>query len=293
MSASATYEVFSSAAEKNKPKLEIFIVSDFTGETAETVTRAALRQFDARDVVAMRRFRSVDTVDKLINICWQARDRKAVIVCTLVSQDVREALMHYAAEMGLRVIDLMGPTLDIISQRLDQQPRGTPGPQHILDEDYYRRVKALEFSSTCDDGANPNLLPEAELVIIGVSRTCKTPLSMYLANKGIRTANVPLVPELAPPEELFTLPGGRIIGLMIQKEYLCKIRRDRLNIIGLDPQKAQYAQEERVNEELSYARSIMNSLKVKVIDVTGRALEETAQEVLNYLHVKGYSFAND
>ena len=291
MSTSVDYEVFSSNAERNGPKLEIFIVSDFTGETAETVTRAALRQFNARDIVALRRFRSVDTADKLINICWQAKEHNASIVCTLVSQSVREALMHYAQDMDLKVIDLMGPTLDIISERLGVAPKGTPGTQHILDENYYRRVKALEFSSTCDDGANPNLLPEAEVVIIGVSITCKTPLSMYLANKGIRTANVPLVPELAPPEELFSLPSGRIIGLMIQEEALCKIRRDRLHIIGLDPQKAQYAQQGRVSEELSYALGIMKSMKVKIIDVTGRALEETAQEVLDYLHEKGYTFA--
>ncbi|MGP1412855.1 MAG: pyruvate, water dikinase regulatory protein [Pyramidobacter piscolens] len=283
-----SYELFSSEAEQNGVKLEIFIVSDFTGETAESVTRAALRQFDeARHVVALHRFRTVDTIDKLINICWQAKENKAIIVCTLVAQSVREALMRYAGEMGLKVIDLIGPTLDTISARLGIPPKGTPGSQHKLDEAYFRRVKALEFSSTCDDGANPNLLPEAELVIVGVSRTCKTPLSMYLANKGIRTANVPLVPELAPPDELFTLPHGRIVGLVIQPDALRKIRRERLQIIGLDPDKAFYAQEGRVKTELDYARYIMERLQIKAIDVTGRALEETAQVVLDYLREQG------
>lgn len=284
----ANYELFSSEAEQNGVKLEIFVVSDFTGETAESVARAALRQFDdVRHIVAMRRFRTVDTIDKLINICWQAKECKAVIVCTLVAQNIREALMRYAADMGLRVVDLIGPILDEISLKLGVPPKGMPGSQHRLDEAYFRRVKALEYSSTCDDGANPNLLPEADLVIVGVSRTCKTPLSMYLANKGIRTANVPLVPEIAPPDELFTLPRGRVIGLIISPEALRKIRRERLHLIGLNPDEAFYAREHRVDAELEYAKNIMHRLNARIIDVTGRALEETAQEVLDYLKSEG------
>ncbi|MDY3867871.1 MAG: pyruvate, water dikinase regulatory protein [Pyramidobacter sp.] len=280
------YELFSSEAEQKGVKSEIFIVSDFTGETAETVARAALRQFD-RHCVALRRFRTVDTVDKALNVCWLAKESSALIVCTLVSQPVREALTSLAADLGLKVVDLFGPILSAISEKLGEQPSGTPGNRHKLDEAYFRRVKAIEFSSTCDDGANPNLLPEAELVIVGVSRTCKTPLSMYLANKGVRTANVPLVPELTPPDELFTLPAGRVLGLSIQPAVLQKIRRDRLAMIGLNPEKASYAQMTRVEEELAYAKNIMKRLNARVVDVTGRALEETAQEVLDYLREQG------
>ncbi len=286
------YELFSSEAEQKGIKLEIFIVSDFTGETAESVARAALRQFD-RHCVALRRFRTIDTVEKVLNVCWLAKENQALIICTLVSQPVREALMRHAADLKLKVVDLFGPILGAISERLGTEPAGMPGNQHKLDEAYFRRVKAIEFSSTCDDGANPNLLPEAELVIVGVSRTCKTPLSMYLANKGIRTANVPLVPELTPPEELFSLPEGRVLGLSIQPATLQKIRRDRLQMIGLNPEKASYAQQQRVELELAYAQGIMKKLGAKVVDVTGRALEETAQEVLDYLREQGCPAVQD
>lgn len=261
---------------------EIFIVSDFTGETASSVTRAALRQF--RDVnVALRRFRSVESVAQIVEICDLAQSCHALIATTLVNQNMRSAMLAEAQRRCLTVVDLFGPLLDGISKKLGMEPMGTPGAAHKLDEEYFQRVKAVEYSSTCDDGSNPALLPEADLVIIGVSRTCKTPLSMYLANKGLRTANVPLVPELAPPEELFCLPAGRVVGLTIAPEALKKIRRDRLAMLGLDPERASYAQDGRVEEELSYARAIMDRLGAKPVDVTGRALEETAQEILEYL----------
>ncbi len=285
-------ELFSAQAEKYGVELQIFIVSDFTGETASSVTRAAIRQFD-RNRIALQRFRYVDTEERIREVCQEAWQKGALIVCTLVSQTMREYMKQRAAEMGVAVIDLFGPLLEAIGAELGTPAAGRPGASHKLDEEYFRRIKAMEFASTCDDGSNPNLLPEAELVIVGVSRTCKTPLSMYLASKGIRTANVPLVPELAPPEELFTLPRGRVLGLSIKPEALKKIRRDRLHMLGLDPDRASYARDDRVQEELNYARMIMDRLQAKQVDVTERALEETAQEILEYLKEQGCLAAFD
>ncbi len=270
---------------------QIFVVSDFTGETASSTTRAALRQFTG-DNVALRRFRNVRDPEQIVKICDLAKAQKAMVVATLVAQSMRERMTLEATARSLVFVDLVGPLLDGISSTIGQAPMGQPGSDHNLDEEYFRRVKAIEYSSTCDDGSNPALLPEADLVIVGVSRTCKTPLSMYLANKGLRTANVPLVPELDPPEELFRVTPGRVIGLVIAPEALMKIRRDRLVMLGLDPQRASYAQMERVSLELSYARHVMERLGAYVVDVTGRALEETAQEILEYFRTREEELAS-
>ncbi|HCA40870.1 MAG TPA: phosphoenolpyruvate synthase regulatory protein, partial [Aminobacterium sp.] len=148
--------------------------------------------------------------------------------------------------------------------------------------EYFKRVKAVEFTINCDDGSNTNLLPEADIVLIGVSRTCKTPLSMYLAHKGLKTANIPLIPSLAPPEELFKIDSSRIIGLTIDAENLVDIRVKRLSMLGLDPGESDYTEKSKVYDELQYAQTIMSSLGVRVFNVTDRALEETAQEILAY-----------
>lgn len=261
---------------------QVFVVSDFTGETASSVVRAAFRQFPGLNL-GVRRFRDVSGEDQVCQICDMAAREGAVIASTLVNKAWREALARRANAQKVILIDLFGPLLDGLAEKLNACPLGTPGSQHQLNEEYFRRVKAIEYSSATDDGASPGLLPEADCVILGVSRTCKTPLSMYLANKGLRTANIPLVPELQAPEELFCVDARKIIGLTIKPEALQKIRRDRLVMLGLDPEQANYAKGERVQRELDHARELCKKLGAKTVDVTGRALEETAQEILEYL----------
>lgn len=279
-------EYLGSRPTAEKAELQIFIVSDFTAETASSLVRAAIRQYEDGKI-ALRRFRYIDNVDKMRNVCIQAKEANAVIACTLVSGTMRGDLQRVAAESGVKIVELFGPLLEVISDRLGVPAAGLPGASHKMDAEYFRRVKAIEFASTCDDGANPQLLPEADLVIMGVSRTCKTPLSMYLANKGVRTANVPLVPELAPPEQLFGLAPGKIVGLTISMEALRQIRYDRLKIMGLDPETAVYAKEDRVRKELEYSNRIMEKTHAKVVNVTGRAIEETAGEIIDYLREEG------
>lgn len=279
---------FEYTSRDSKAPLEgqVFVVSDFTGETASQVVRAALRQFPDLNL-GVRRFRDVSTPEAVHEICDLAAQEGAVIACTLVDKKCREAMAQRAKEKGVALVELFGPLLDALSSRFGAVASGVPGSQQALDEEYFRRVKAIEFSSACDDGASPALLPEADLVILGVSRTCKTPLSMYLANKGLRTANIPLVPELEAPQELFCVEGGKIIGLTIKAEALQKIRRDRLVMLGLDPDKANYARIERVQQELDHAKALCDKLGAQMIDVTGRALEETAQEILELLRSRG------
>ena len=285
-------EYLGSRPTAEKADLQIFIVSDFTAETASSLVRAAIRQYEDGKI-ALRRFRYIDNVDKMRNVCIQAKEANAVIACTLVSGTMRGDLQRVAAESGVKIVELFGPLLEVISDRLGVPAAGLPGASHKMDAEYFRRVKAIEYASTCDDGANPKLLPDADLVIMGVSRTCKTPLSMYLANKGIRTANVPLVPELVPPEELFSLPYGRVVALTINPDTLRSIRRDRLKLLGLDPDDASYAKEDRVQAELSYANKIAERVHAKVVNVTGRAIEETAGEIMDYLRERGCPAVTD
>ncbi|MCF4150596.1 kinase/pyrophosphorylase [Dethiosulfovibrio sp. F2B] len=262
--------------------LNIFVISDFTGETAHSVALAAARQFPDKRI-KFTRYRYLKEPDMARQVCELAKESGAVIVCTLVEHKIRACFRREAQRYGVEVVDIFGPLMDAFSSHLGVSPLEEPGLMHQMDEAYFKRVKAIEYSITCDDGSNPHLLGEADLVILGVSRTCKTPLSMYLANKGYRTGNIPLVPELDPPEQLFQIPRGRIVGLVIDPNALMQIRRERLQMLGLDPEKASYAQRERVEKELVYARSIMNRVDATVFDVTGRAIEETAQEVLDFI----------
>ncbi|MBN1333313.1 MAG: kinase/pyrophosphorylase [Synergistales bacterium] len=265
--------------------LEIFVVSDFTGETIETVTRAATRQFP-NGHTRIRRFRYINSESRARRVLEEALDNKAIIACTLVDHDVRTWFINKAAVMGLKVIDVLGPVMDLLSDTLQMSPLEKPGLAHQMDEAYFKRVKAVEFSIACDDGSNSHMLPEAELVIVGVSRTCKTPLSMYLAHKGIMTANIPLVPNLEPPQELFGLDPQKVVGLTIKASKLQQVRKERLQMMGLDPETSAYAKIDKVEDEIGYAKKIMKQVGCKIFDVTDKAIEETAQEVITYLHLE-------
>lgn len=266
----------------NNQDMHVFVVSDFTGETAHSVALAAARQFPDKKI-KFTRHRYLKDPEAARQVCKEAQECGAVIVCTLVERRIREAFRKEAFHRGVEVVDIFGSLMDAFSFHLGTEPIEEPGLMHQMDEAYFKRVKAIEYSITCDDGSNPHLLDEADLVILGVSRTCKTPLSMYLANKGYKVGNIPLVPELAPPDQLFQIPREKVVGLVISPETLIQIRRERLQMLGLDPERASYAQRDRVEKELSNARTIMNRIGARIFDVTGRAIEETAQEVLDLI----------
>jgi regulator of PEP synthase PpsR (kinase-PPPase family) len=158
---------------------------------------------------------------------------------------------------------------------LDRQARHEPGLIHQLDEDYFKKVEAVEFAVKYDDGKDSRGILKADIILLGVSRTSKTPLSMYLAHMRYKVANVPLVPELKPPEELFTIPSHKIIGLRISTMKLNEIRKERLKALGL-PDSANYASVDRIEQESDYAHNLMIRLGCTVIDVSNKAVEETA-----------------
>ncbi|WP_054691853.1 pyruvate, water dikinase regulatory protein [Syntrophomonas palmitatica] len=256
----------------------VFIVSDSIGETAEMVVRAAASQFDSGNM-EIRRIPNISDTETLDEVVHQAAASKFLIAYTLVIDNLADHLCCEAKKYGVPCVDILGPLVEAIGAASHLEPKREPGLLRKIDEMYYRRVEAVEFAVRYDDGKDPRGIDLADIVLVGVSRTSKTPLSMYLAHKRIKVANVPLVPEVNPPEELFRAEKGKVIGLTIKLEQLNQIRAERLKTLGLKGQ-ASYANPERILEEIEYGNSIMKKLGCPVIDVTNRAVEETASKIL-------------
>ncbi|UUZ83489.1 kinase/pyrophosphorylase [Paenibacillus sp. P26] len=261
---------------------QITICSDSVGETAEAVVKATMRQFNGHHV-ATKRIGHIRSEEEVRGIVEEAAKRGGFIAYTLVQPELRETMKEEAQRLGVRAVDIMGPMMEAFIDTFNDAPSREPGSLHQMDEDYFKRVEAIEFAVKCDDGRDTSALLKANLVLIGVSRTSKTPLSIFLAHKGIKVSNLPLVPEVKPPKELFLVPGSRIVGLTMDAEKLYKIRTERLKAVGL-PFGAKYATMERIAEELDYAHSLMKQVGCLMINVTDKAIEETAGIIMGYLN---------
>jgi regulator of PEP synthase PpsR (kinase-PPPase family) len=262
-----------------KEKPVVYIVSDSVGETAELVVYAVASQFN-EGRVEIRRESFLDDIERLRKIVKEAAQYKSIIAYTLVRPELRKAIILESQKYNLPSVDVMGPMLEAFAKIMPADPRLEPGLVRRLDEDYFRRIAAVEFAVKYDDGKDPRGLLSADVVLVGVSRTSKTPLSMYLAHRKYKVANLPLVPEVEPPQEIFWIPNNKIIGLTIDAELLREIRLERLNTLGLRDQ-ANYADMERILEELEYARRIMRRLGCQVFNVSNKAVEEMASKILH------------
>ena len=261
----------------------IYIISDSIGETAEFVVKAAASQFDSEEV-EVRRVPFVSDSAKIVEVLDEAAQLNSAVAYTLVLPELRQAVEREAAKRQIPTADIMGPAMSAFSKIMKKEPHLEAGRVRRLDEDYFRRIAAVEFAVKYDDGKDPRGLRLAEVVLVGISRTSKTPLSMYLAHRRVMVANLPLIPEVEPPEELFWVPAEKVVGLMIEPGQLRSIRQERLNSLGLDAQ-ADYASMERITVELSYARRIMEQIGCTVFDVSNKAVEEVANQILRI--VKG------
>lgn len=261
----------------------VFVVSDSAGETGESVVKAAVVQF-LPVAVDIRRMPFVHDRTGIDHVVRSAREIGGVIVFTLVIPELRDYLLEQAVMHQVICIDLLGPIISSLEKALDTRARHEPGMIHKLDEGYFRKVEAVEFSVKYDDGRDPTGILKADIVLVGVSRTSKTPLSMYLAHKSYKVANVPLVPELKPPNELFTVSKRKIVGLKIDPDKLNEIRKERLKALGLAGN-ATYANAERIRQELKYAEQIMERLGCLVIDVSNKAVEETAGLIMERMEL--------
>ena len=264
-------------AEPNR--IMVYALSDSIGETAEFVVRAAASQFNGGGLT-IKRVPYINSEEQIREFVQKARETDSLVVYTLVLPELRDAIERAGWEMGVLTVDILGPVLDAVTQKMSANPRLQPGLVRQIDDEYFRKVEAVEFAVKYDDGKDPRGLLRADVVLIGVSRTSKTPLSMYLAHKRLKVANVPLVPEVPPPEELFEVPNTRVIGLTVSPDQLHGIRRERLKAMGLTA-RAEYAEMDRILRELEYADKIMKRIGCPVIDVTNKAVEETAGRILD------------
>lgn len=266
--------------------LIIYVISDSVGETAQQVTNAALSQFNIECDCEIRRFPYVSEYRDLINILENAKNEKALIVYTLVSENLLNITKDFCEKEDLSYVDLMTPLLNQISKKIDMIPKREAGIIRKLNESYFKRVEAIEFAVKYDDGKDPRGILKSDIVLLGISRTSKTPLSMYLANKNIKVANVPLVPEIPIPKEVFEINPKKIIGLTNTPEKLNSIRQERLKVLGLS-KNASYANLERILQELEYSKKIMKKIECPVIDVSDKAIEETAGIIIDIMKEHG------
>lgn len=259
---------------------EIVVVSDGTGETAAALVRAAMAQFNRP--WRLRIFGGVRHAGQLRRPVDHATRTGALVFYTLVDPAVGRALNEAAERNGFATTDLLEPVLGPLGAHLAAEPRREPGILHGFSDDYFRRIEAVEFAVRHDDGANLRTLFQADLVLTGPSRTSKTPLSMYLAQRGFKTGNVPLVPGIDPPDELLEIDPRKVIGLLTQAETLESVRRARVHRLGRVPY-ASYVEAEAVEEELARARRLYRARGWRSVDITGRAVEENAARILEVL----------
>ncbi|CBH21888.1 positive regulator of gluconeogenesis [Acetoanaerobium sticklandii] len=272
--------------------LSVYIISDSLGETGEQVAKAAISQFELDDY-EIKRFPYVLNLKLLSEILSEAsNESNSVLFYTLVDKEFIDYIKDYSAESGLIAVDLLSPLISAIKESTHLEPAREPGTIRKLDEAYFKRVEAIEFAVKYDDGKDPRGLAKADVVILGISRTSKTPLSMYLANKNIKVANIPLVPESVPPKEIYEVPAKRVIGLTNSPTKLNEIREERLKALGL-PKGSSYASMERILDEIDYAEKIMKKIGCPIIDVSNKAIEETAELIISILKRNGIKVFKD
>lgn len=262
----------------------IYLLSDATGETAEKMVLAALTQFRDKPVRLIR-VNNVRTKNQVYESLDEALGNGALVVYTIVNRELAQLVHDECDGLGLTSIDLLTPLLMKVAHCVGRSPKETPGLLHGVDEAYFRRIEAIEFTVKQDDGQEPRNLYQADIVLVGISRTSKTPLSIYLAHRGWKVANVPLVKGIDPPSELFEIDPKRIAALIIDPQRLVEVRAARLRNLGQDP-RAAYADYEEIEEELRFAKKFFRGHPWAVIDVSSKAVEETANEVLVRLGLK-------
>ncbi|WP_088310477.1 pyruvate, water dikinase regulatory protein [Novosphingobium sp. B 225] len=261
------------------PRLNLHLLSDSTGETLEAIAKAALAQFEGADVV--RHFwpmvRSQQHLDRIMG---DVAANPGLVFYTMASAELRLKLEERCGVLGLPVVAVLDHAIGALESALGQHPRARPGRQHVMNEAYFARVDAIHYTIAHDDGVAWEDWEEADIVLAGVSRTSKTPTSIYLANRGYKVANIPIVVESPPPTALFGLKHPMVVGLTTAPDRLIQVRRNRLLSLNQAPETA-YVDADRVARELAFARRMYADNDWPVIDVTRRSIEETAAAVIN------------
>lgn len=268
-----------------EPRFTIYAMSDATGELAHNLAVAAAGQFSTHNAEIVRVPR-ISRKERLREYVQKAKERHGVIIFTFVSTSMRQELLTLSKESGVVAIDVMGPTLDVLANYFHELPSPEPGLQYKLTQHYFKRTEAVEFTVKHDDGLGLDTIHLADIVLLGISRTSKTPLSIFLAYQGYRCANIPIVKGLPVPKVLEELPKNKLVGLVIAPQKLSTLRSSRLRKLGR-PDTEAYGKVDHIKEELDYCNRLFRTLGgIPVIDVTDKAIEETASDIINILRLE-------
>ena len=272
-------------SKSNSPKPErfrhIFVVSDATGHTCELVVKAALSQFDT-SMAILHKVQYVRDIQQVKKAVKDASKVNGIVAFTLVSPELRKTMHQEGIRLAVAAIDIMGPILTRLTDLLEISPLALPGLFRHLDEDYFARIETIDFAVNHDDGAKPEELNLADLVLVGVSRTSKTPISIYLSFRGYKVANVPIVLGFEPPHQLFELDKNRIIAMTINPNRLQMIRMARLSRLKIHDIDS-YSNIDRIEEEIKYSIQIFNKMGWVVIDVTSKSIEESSTLIMELI----------
>ncbi|KPL18543.1 MAG: hypothetical protein AMJ92_07635 [candidate division Zixibacteria bacterium SM23_81] len=266
------------SAKRNKR--HVFVVSDATGSTCELVVNAALTQFKTSRAV-LHRVRQVRNVDQVHAVIQEAQKVQGIVVYTLVVPDLRKAILTLGRHRAVSTIDILGPVLSRLTDLLELSPMAKPGLFKGLDQAYFERIEAMDYAIKHDDGQRPGDLPQADLVLVGVSRTSKTPISVYLSYRGFKVANVPIVLDTMPLRQLFEIDPHKVIGLTIRPERLQLLRRARAEGYMMDM--PTYTNLRVIRKELQQSIDIFQEQEWQTFDVTLRSIEEAATVIMQLL----------
>lgn len=259
-------------------QLKIFILSDTVGDISEKVIFAVMSQFPNVKEKEIKKYPFLDNLSDLTSVLNDAKNEQAVVVSTLINHELSEAAKDYTDANNLFFVDYLYPLMKVLSDKLDEKPIYQSSALHALDEQYFDRISAIEFAVKYDDGKNPRGFLKSDIVLLGISRTSKTPLSMYLANHSYKVSNLPLIPEVEVAPEIFEVPSEKIFGLVASPEYIMNVRSERVKMMGLASEST-YNNMQRIKQELSYAEELYDKLGATVINMENRSIEETAQQI--------------
>jgi [pyruvate, water dikinase]-phosphate phosphotransferase / [pyruvate, water dikinase] kinase len=263
-------------------RFHLHLVSDSTGDTVHSVARACLVQFEDADAVE-HIGSMVRTMTQLDRVISGVAANPGVVLYTLVNEGLRQPLIDGCRKLQVPTIPVLDPVIGALGAYLGRQSRGLPGQQHLLDSEYFQRIDAMTFALNHDDGQSAWGFNDADVILVGVSRTSKTPTCIYLANRGIKAANVPIVPNVALPPELFTATRPLIVALTNDPERLIQVRQNRLSQLHQQDERTDYTDLSAVRAEVLDARRMFTEHHWPVIDVTRRSIEETAAAILKLL----------
>jgi regulator of PEP synthase PpsR (kinase-PPPase family) len=269
-------------------KFTIHVFSDSYGESGEQVSKCALSQFGfgEYDIIRHSHVNTMDALKEELKILDGVQN--ILVVHTMINLKLVESLHEFCKENNLKHVDLLNPLVNAIAEHTKKTPKRESGIYKKLDDKYFRRIEAIEFAVKYDDGKDARGIHEADLILLGISRTSKTPLSIYLGNKKhIKVINIPLVPEVEVPKEIFKVSKKKIIGLTNSIEMLNKIREERVKTIGFKEGSA-YSSLGRIIEEMDYAENIIKKIGCPVVDVSQKAIEETSEIILGIMKENGF-----